>query len=181
MAGPNEAADTACTEDGGSVCDGAGACVECNNDAQCDVEFSETCVDNTCVAAATACNDGAPQTQTVQIGCSNGVTDAQSPFPNQMTITVNESVLANQPFTVDASGIGAFPKFFLDAAQSTVPGGVRSAIVEGFNATVQATGATGSILLQADAAGITPGLISFCTYPFEHVCTSDCGLPRPAV
>ncbi|NND27573.1 MAG: hypothetical protein HKN97_03125, partial [Myxococcales bacterium] len=173
VAGGNEPADTICSENGGSVCDGGGNCVECNVDGQCDVELSETCVDNTCVAGATACNDGLPQTQTVQIGCSNGVTDAQSPFPNQMTITVNESVLANQPFTVDASGIGAFPKFFLDAAQSTVPGGVRSAIVEGFNATVEASGAAGSILLQADAAGITPGLISFCTFPFEQVCTAD--------
>ena len=74
---------------------------------------------------------------TVQIGCTNGVTTAQSPFPNQFSVTVNEPVLSGAPFTADASGIGAFPKFFLDAAQGTVPGGVRQAVVEGFNVTVE--------------------------------------------
>jgi len=115
----------------------------------------------------------------VQLGCTNGVTSAQSPFPNQMTVTVNEPVVAGQPFTADVSGIGAFPKFFLDAAQSTVPGGVRSAIVEGFNATAEAHNGTGQILLQAAPAGITPGLTRFCQYPSSTVCTadSDCLVP----
>ena len=145
---------TACTENGGSTCDGAG----------------------NCVAAAMDCGT---TSGTVQLGCTNGVTSAQSPFPNEMTVTVNEPVMGGASFTADVSGIGAFPKFFLDAAQSTVPGGVRSAIVEGFNATAEARNGTGQILLQADPAGITPGLTSFCQYPKSTVCTadSDCIVP----
>jgi hypothetical protein len=101
------------------------------------------------------------------------VTSAQSAFPNQLTITVSDTVFAGQPFDVDASGVGAFPKFFLDAAQATVPGGVRSAIVEGFNATVEANNGTGQILLQADPSGISPGLTQFCTFPSDQTCTAD--------
>ena len=131
------------------------------------------------------CNDGNTQTQIVQIGCTNGVTTAQSPFPNQLSVTVSEPVLSGASFTADASGVGAFPKFFLDAAQGTVPGGVRSAVVEGFNVTVELTNGTGQILLQADPAGITPGLTRFCQYPSSTVCTSDgdCIVPpcKPAV
>jgi hypothetical protein len=155
--GANEPEGTPCDQDGGTECNGAGECI----------------------SAVTACNDGATQTNTVQIGCSNGVTDAQSPFPNELSITVAEAVVSNQPFDVDASGIGAFPKFFLDAAQSTVPGGVRSAIVEGFNVTVEANNGSGQILLQADPDGIDPGLVSFCQYPKSTQCTqdSDCIVP----
>jgi hypothetical protein len=107
------------------------------------------------------------------------VTTAQSPFPNQMTVTVNEPVFSGAAFTADISGIGAFPKFFLDAAQSTVPGGVRSAIIEGFNTTATAENGTGNILLQADPSGITPGLVQFCQYPSSTVCTvdGDCIVP----
>ena len=155
--GANEPQGTACNQDGGTACDGAGNCI---------ADAPDDC--------------GSSGDVTVQIGCTNGVTDAQSPFPNTMNITVNEPVLANQPFTVDASGIGAFPKFFLDAAQSTVPGGVRAAIIEGFNATIEpASGGTGSVLLQADPSGITPGLVQFCQYPASRVCTAnaDCIVP----
>jgi hypothetical protein len=112
-------------------------------------------------------------TGTVQLGCTNGVTSAQSPFPNQMAVIVNEVVFSGAPFTADVSGIGAFPKFFLDAAQSTVPGGVRAAIIEGFNTTATAENGTGNVLLQADPNGIVPGMVSFCTYPPSTVCTVD--------
>jgi hypothetical protein len=101
------------------------------------------------------------------------VTSAQSPFPNQMTVAVNEPVFSGAAFTADISGIGAFPQFFLDAAQSTVPGGVRSAIVEGFNATVEANNGTGQILLQADPDAVTPGLTRFCNFPPDQICTMD--------
>ena len=122
---------------------------------------------------------------TVQIGCTNGVTSAQSPFPNVLTVTVHSPVFSGQPFTLGASGFGAFPKFFLDAAQGTVPGGVRSAIVEGFNVTMELVNGTGQILLQADPAGIVPGLTQYCQYPPSQTCTaaSDCIVPpcNPAV
>jgi hypothetical protein len=67
----------------------------------------------------------------------------------------------------------------LDAAQNTVAGGLRTAIVEGCNATVEANNGSGQILLQADPSGITPGLTQFCTYPSSTVCTvdGDCIVP----
>ncbi|MBW2527973.1 MAG: hypothetical protein JRI23_27580 [Deltaproteobacteria bacterium] len=43
-------AGTACTEDGGAVCDGTGSCVECTNETHCDT--NEVCDDNSCVASA---------------------------------------------------------------------------------------------------------------------------------
>jgi len=148
----------------------------------CDVLFPGL-GDGLCLASGECFSSGSgtcgTSSGTVQLGCTNGVTSAQSPFPNQMTITINEPPFSGLPFTVDASGIGAFPKFFLDAAQSTVPGGVRSAIVEGFNATVELNNGTGQMLLQADPSGITPGLLQFCQYPGSTVCTvdGDCIVP----
>ena len=167
--------DSVCTA---ATCDPAdGTCGQAptNNGGTCDF-FGPGSADGTCSGGA-CINTGAGEcgttSGTVQIGCTNGVTDAQSPFPNQLTITVNEPVLASSPFTLNASGIGAFPKFFLDAAQGTVPGGVRSAIIEGFNVTVEAVNGTGQILLQADPSGLTPGLTQFCQYPSSTVCTVD--------
>lgn len=62
---PDEPVDTACDQDGGLFCDGAGACVECNDASQCSGagECSvDACTDNACVvesaAAGTACDDG---------------------------------------------------------------------------------------------------------------------------
>ncbi|MBW2222647.1 MAG: hypothetical protein JRF54_00240, partial [Deltaproteobacteria bacterium] len=147
--GANEPEGTLCDQDGGTACDGAGMCV------------------------ADAPDDCGITNGTVQLGCTNGVTSAQSPFPNQLTVTVNEPVFGGAGFTADASGIGAFPKFFLDAAQSTVPGGVRSAIVEGFNTTVELNNGTGQILLQADPDAVTPGLTRFCNFPADQICTMD--------
>ncbi|MBT8453625.1 MAG: hypothetical protein KJO40_16795, partial [Deltaproteobacteria bacterium] len=43
IAGANEPTDTACS-DGGTVCDGAGACVECNIDGQCPEDGNECTV-----------------------------------------------------------------------------------------------------------------------------------------
>ena len=177
----------ACPDDG-NVCTAAscdpvdGTCGQApaNDGGTCDFFFpgaaDGTCVGGTCFNSGNPCGT---ISGTVQIGCTNGVTDAQSPFPNQMQITENGTIFAGQPFTVDVSGIGAFPKFFLDAAQGTVPGGVRSAVVEGFNVTVEAVNGTGQILLQADPSGITPGLTQFCQYPTSTVCTqdSDCIVP----
>jgi hypothetical protein len=46
---PNEMVDTVCDQDGGTVCDGDGNCVECNADRVCD--SGEICVDNECVCS----------------------------------------------------------------------------------------------------------------------------------
>ncbi|MEZ4307779.1 MAG: lamin tail domain-containing protein [Polyangiaceae bacterium] len=49
---PNSAVDTACTQNGGSFCDGGGACVACNLASQCpgtdDECQTRTCTGNTC-------------------------------------------------------------------------------------------------------------------------------------
>ena len=47
---PNQQADFACDQGGGSVCDGNGNCVECNSDAQC--AMGEVCTENACVPEA---------------------------------------------------------------------------------------------------------------------------------
>ncbi len=61
---PNEEIDTACAQDGGSFCDGAGDCVECNADAQCseaDQCDVPVCDGNECdqepLPNGTACDD----------------------------------------------------------------------------------------------------------------------------
>lgn len=46
----NKPQNTACTEDGGSFCDGAGACVECNNSSQCAPGYS-------CLVPGNVCRD----------------------------------------------------------------------------------------------------------------------------
>ena len=173
--------DSVCTAATCDPSDGTCGQTPANNGGACDLSgpgsANGTCGGGVCFnTGAGACGTVGG---TVPIGCTNGVTDAQSPFPNQLSITVNEPPLSGAPFTVDASGIGAFPKFFLDAAQGTVPGGVRSAVVEGFNATVELVNGTGKILLQADPSGITPGLTQFCQYPSSTVCTvdADCIVP----
>ena len=48
------AEDTACTEEGGQVCDGEGHCVECNSAAQCN--SGEICQQHLCVSQACANN-----------------------------------------------------------------------------------------------------------------------------
>jgi hypothetical protein len=102
---------------GGGVCGPVCAGVTCP-------DTGEQCVGLFCSGFDGSCNVTPPDcgttSGTVSIGCSNGVTDAQSPFPNQLTVTVNEPVFWFAPFTATASGIGAFPKFFLDAAQCNI-------------------------------------------------------------
>ncbi|MDH3655186.1 MAG: hypothetical protein OEN21_13015 [Myxococcales bacterium] len=187
VAGGNEPADTICSETGGSVCDGNGACVECNSDIQCDVELSEICVDNTCMAgAAPTCNlaqtgSDTPQSEIVSQACTNSVTTAQSPFPYTLIVDVPVPVIGGAGFTANLGGIGVFPEFFLDAAQGVVPGGVNEAILEDFLATVQVrSGATGpDVGLTADISSLVPGPTSFCTFPFDQVCAvdGDCLVP----
>jgi hypothetical protein len=172
--------NSVCTAPTCDPADGTCGLGSINEGGTCDFSGSGSadgsCSGGTCIFTPDDCG---LTSGTVQIGCTNGVTSAQSPFPNQLTVEVNEPVFGGAPFQADVSGIGAFPQFFLDAAQSTVPGGVRSAIVEGFNATVAAYNGSGTILLQADPSQVTPGLTQFCTYPGSTVCTSDgdCTVP----
>ena len=169
---PDLDADVACTQDGGSVCDGAGTCVECNSDNQCGVE--ETCVDNTCVGSTTPCGT---QSQVVTVGCTNSVTTAQSPFPFVLEVNNVPAITGGGSFTADFDGIGIFPEFFLDAAQGVVPGGVAVAELVDIVSTVQVrSGATGAdVPLGPDTASLNPGAVRFCGYPPSQACTCPAG------
>lgn len=59
--------DASCAQ-GGTVCDGAGACVECNTPAQC---AGGTCMQHICVPAS--CGDGAKNGSETDIDCGGGV------------------------------------------------------------------------------------------------------------
>ena len=164
-----EPADTVCTEGGGNVCDGAGNCVECNTDGQC---VDGICVDGSCEAVATACGS---QTATVGVGCTNGVTSAQSPFPFTLSVDVPVPVLASAAFSATLDGVGLFPEFFLDAAQGVICGGVRAATLVDFVSTVQVrSGATGAdVPLSVDVGALVPGPTSFCNFPSDQTCLVD--------
>jgi len=62
------AADTACTEDGGQVCDGDGNCVECNTADQCDP--GEECVNHLC--GGPGCNNNAQDGDETDVDCGGG-------------------------------------------------------------------------------------------------------------
>ena len=49
---PVEASGTACSQNGGSVCDGGGTCVQCLSDANCDSSHDMPCNKNRCVLGA---------------------------------------------------------------------------------------------------------------------------------
>ncbi len=119
--GSNKAADTACTDGGGSVCDGAGACVECNSDGQCP--SGDVCTDHACVAGAI---DPEPQTKVITVGCTNNVTSDISILPFTQT-TDPGPIVSGQAVNVSYTGVAEFSETFLDAAQGAVPGGVTQA------------------------------------------------------
>lgn len=83
---PDLPVDTACNQDGGIVCDGAGACVECNDGAQCSNAGQcqvDACNANVCVPepgpAGGACNDGQFCTVTDTCDGAGGCTGVGSP------------------------------------------------------------------------------------------------------
>ena len=128
-------------------------------------------------------NEWTTQSQVVTVACTNGVTASQEVYPYELTVraTSIDGGASPQPFTAEFAGIGKVPQWILDAAQGAVPGGVRSAIIEGYTSTVSVrSGATGpDVKLGPDEAAIVPGLTRFCTLPQSTVCTadSDCTVP----
>lgn len=57
--------NTACTDNGGTVCDGAGVCVECNNNPDCN--GTDICQNHQCVPAT--CNDNIKDGTETDIDC----------------------------------------------------------------------------------------------------------------
>ncbi|MGB5546568.1 MAG: hypothetical protein WBM74_08355, partial [Polyangiales bacterium] len=123
------------------------------------------------------------QTKTIPVACTNGVTADQDQMPFELTVVTTpiEGGTSPQPFTAQFSGEATFPRFFLDAVQAPVPGGVRTAVIEGLTSTVSVrSGATGpDVELGPDEAAIVPGPTRFCLIPQDQVCTadSDCIVP----
>jgi hypothetical protein len=145
--GDNQPADTDCTENGGSVCDGSGNCVECNDDAQCS--GGEVCTDNVCMSGSV---DYPEQTAIIDVACSNNVTSNISILPFALAIDPGP-MAAGGAFTADISAAGEFSEAFLDIAQIVIPCGVDTGQVLGIAATValRTSGATGAdVQLGAD-------------------------------
>ncbi len=178
---PNVGPGAECDQDGGTVCDGAGSCVECNTDNECDVEFGETCVDNVCVASATACNggDAADPDRADRLHQWRDHGAVALPEPVERSRSTSRSLAASRSRRMRAASAHSRSSSST-RRRAPCPGGVRSAVVEGFNATVQAHAAQpGPSCSRPIRSGITPGLTRSVTYPFEQVCTpnSDCLVP----
>jgi len=128
-----------------------------------------------------------PQTQVVPVGCTGNVTSAQSPLPFILSVDVPTPIFGGAAFTAGLDGVGFFPEFFLDAAQGVVCGGLRTAQLVDFVATVQVrSGATGAdVPLLIDLGTLSPGPTSFCNFPSEQTCTvgTDClgGICNPPI
>jgi hypothetical protein len=114
------------------------------------------------------------QTKTIPVACTNGVTAGQDALPFELTVATTpiDGGTSPQPFTAQFGGAGTFPRWPLDAVQAVVPGGARSAIIEGLTATVSVrSGATGpDVELGPDEAAIVPGPTQFCILPQDTVC-----------
>jgi len=155
--GDNQPADTACTENGGTVCDGAGNCVECNDNAQCP--GSEVCTDNVCMSGSV---DYPPASAPLVVACTNNVTGDVSILGFDLTVDPGP-MSPNLDFDADLSATGSFTESFLDAAQFVIPGGVRNANLQppsapeqGLQAAVSVrSGATGAdVILLADLTSL---------------------------
>ncbi len=85
---PDLPLDDPCDQDGGTVCDGAGACVECNNATQCSGANQceqDVCNANACgtqaLGAGTGCNDGQFCTATDECNGMGSCVGFGSPCP----------------------------------------------------------------------------------------------------
>jgi hypothetical protein len=117
---PPSAANTACSQNGGSFCDGASACVQCTAAAQCPNPANEcqtrTCDSNTCgtgnVAAGTA-----TQTQTTgdckQTQCDGSGAIVTVNFDSDLPVDNNQCTL-----DVCSAGVAANPAAVLGATCS---------------------------------------------------------------
>ena len=95
------------------------------------------------------------QSLVMTVGCSNNVTGDVSILDFLMDVDPGP-MSPNSAFTADLGGTAAFVESFLDASQSVVPGGVRSAQVISVAASVAVrSGATGAdVVLGADFSAL---------------------------
>jgi hypothetical protein len=134
----NEPVDTACSQDGGSFCDGEGSCVECNEDAQCALIIMEdcleppTCVNNECpipdpLPDGTPCRIGQCQqgecgaaTKLVPMVCDNNVTPFFWDIPAVMTVSISAAIQATRDFEADILTTLFVPREFLQGGLNAV-------------------------------------------------------------
>lgn len=175
--------DTACTI-GGTVCDGAGNCVECNDNSLCDASpldcrEAAQCTGNVCQPRAfspvgTACSNGEcdaagvcqfvaidppSATKGITLGCTNSVSPDVSILSFDLTVDPSP-VVSGQAVTASIDGVAEFSEGFLDAAQAAVPGGVTKAAVIDLQATaIIRSGGTGAdVTLSSEAIAFTCAL-----------------------
>jgi hypothetical protein len=164
-----------CTDD---VCDPIDATCSNNtspDDTLCDAGYGRC---QTGICDPIPANEWTTQSQVVTVACTNGVSaPPQEVMPYELTVraTSIDGGASPQPFTAEFGGVALFPELLVSAAQGAVPGGVRSAIIEGLKATTSVrSGATGpDVELGPDLAAIVPGPTQFCLYPPTTVCTVD--------
>ena len=169
-----------CTVPSCDPADGTCSLVAGNEGGTCDFNVGQAdgvCQAGSCIFAPDTCNvaQGGPQVGVVQVGCTNSLTDAQSPFPFSLSVDAPVAIVGGGVFSVTLGGIGVFPQFFLDAAQGSVPGGVKLAELVDFVSTVEVrSGASGpDVPLGLDLATLNPGALRFCNFPADLICTAN--------
>lgn len=168
-----------CSQDGGTVCDGGGRCVECVESAQCPDDGNQCTSDPACVSdrcapledlpQGTVCNsDGGdrcdgegncifvgnnpfPQTEALTLGCTNNIDSEVWLVPFELTVAP-ETVRSGQPFVVDLDGVATVPETLLDSLQWVIPGGAaRIDLIDVRATTHLRMGATGgNVVLEAE-------------------------------
>ncbi len=199
-ANPNSPAGTTCNQNGGAVCDGNGACVQCvlatdcpGSDTECAVR---TCVNNLCGQSLTAM--GTPLTaqtagdcKTAQCDGSGGVVQAADPMdvPNDNNACTEDVCTGTTPsnpplpatatcgpggaYTCDGAGSCAVSSFFvLRVGDGTA--GLSTAAAAGFLEERQADGTLIGAPLPLPTA--SSGGNAICT--FAGNATSEGGLSR---
>lgn len=145
---------------GGTVCNGAGSCVECNDNTLCDAtpldcREPSQCSGNVCQPRAfspvgTPCTNGEcdalgvcqfvaidppAASKAITLACTNSVSPGVSILPFDLSVDP-PAIVSTIGITAAIDGIAQFSAGFLDAAQAAVPGGVTRVNLIDLNATV---------------------------------------------
>lgn len=187
IGGSNQPRGTPCNQDGGTVCDGQGACVPCVEDSDCADDENQCTAAPNCEADAcqlqgalprgTVCDQGGgnrcdgagscvntggvpfPQTQVLTLGCTDSFGDS-SLLPFELTVAPG-AITSGQPFVAELRGSGFVPEELLDAVQWTIPGGA---------ARINLIDAQATVRVRSGASGNDVGLVPV---PLPYRCAID--------
>jgi hypothetical protein len=169
--GSNEPRGTACSQNGGTFCDGQGACVQCVEDSQCADDGNQCTTAPACEAdrcrmqtnvpqGAVCDQDGGnrcdgngscvyvgegpfPETKELTLGCTSSVSADVSIVPFELRVSPGPPV-AGQTFAADLRGSALLPEELLDSVQWAIPGGATRVDLIDVRATVHVrSGGTG--------------------------------------